>query len=245
MFFMTRSIASDSPSDGVAAVERALAIVEAITQHAQPITLADLSRATGYYKSTLLRLLASLERFALVVRRGDGLYALGPYASRLGRAYDQAYQLTDTIEPLLHELVQAGSESASFHAYHDTASRICLLRVDSHHSTLDRIRAGDQLPLDKGAAGKLLTAYLVDHAQPEQAGLVALSMGERDPNCAAVASPVFGSAGEMCGAISLSGPKERFTPQAISSMSRQVQQAAARASVALGGTWPGAADALR
>ncbi len=235
---MTRTSAPDTSSDGVAAVERALAIVEAIAQHAQPISLADLARATGYYKSTLLRLLASLERFAMIVRRGDGQYALGPYAHRLGRAYDHAYRLTDTIEPLLHELVQAGSESASFHAYHDAVSRVCLLRVDSHHSTLDRIRAGDLLPLDRGAPGKLLTAYLVEHATAQQAGLVTLSMGERDPNCAAVASPVFDSAGEMCGAISLSGPKERFTPQAIQSMSQQVQQAASRASAALGGTWP-------
>ena len=37
-------------------------------------------------------------------------------------------------------------------------------------------------------------------------------MGERDPSCAAVASPVFGPDGEACGAISLSGPKERFSP---------------------------------
>ena len=41
-----------------------------------------------------------------------------------------------------------GTESASFHAYHDAQSRVCLLRVDSHHSTLDRIRTGDLLPLD-------------------------------------------------------------------------------------------------
>ena len=235
---MTRSPASDTSNDGVAAVERALAIVEAVAQHAQPISLADLARATGFYKSTLLRLIVSLERSAMIVRRGDGHYAIGPYAHRLGRAYDHAYRLTDTIEPLLQELVEAGSESASFHAYRDAASRVCLLRVDSHHSTLDRIRAGDLLPLNKGAAGKLLTAYLVDHASVDQAGLVALSMGERDPNCAAVASPVFDGAGDMCGAISLSGPKERFTPKAIRSMSEQVQHAAARASVALGGAWP-------
>lgn len=233
---MSRSPDPAPPSDGVAAVERALSIVDAISQRTDPISLADLSRATGFYKSTLLRLIASLEKAALVVRRTDGRYALGPYAHHLGCAYEATYRLDEAIQPLLARLVDQGTESASFHAYHDAKSRMCLLRVDSHHSTLDRIRAGDLLPLDKGAAGRLLTAYLVKRQPPSE--LTLISMGERDPNCAAVACPVFGPDGEMCGAISLSGPKERFTPAAIKKMSRLAKQAAIEASQALGGHWP-------
>lgn len=235
---MPRSPQSEPATDGVAAVDRALAIVDAVAQHTDPITLADLSRATGFYKSTLLRLIASLEKAALVMRRPDGRYALGPYAYRLGRAYETTYRLTETVQPLLQGLVDQGTESASFHVYHDERSRLCLLRVDSHHSTLDRIRVGDLLPLDRGAAGKLLTAYLVKHQGPDEAGLTMISMGERDPDCAAVASPVFGPDGNMCGAISLSGPKERFTATAIKKMSRLTMEAAAAATRALGGHWP-------
>ncbi|GAB1578121.1 IclR family transcriptional regulator [Bordetella petrii] len=236
---MPRSPQPEPSSDGVAAVERALAIVDAVAQHTDAITLADLSRATGFYKSTLLRLIASLEKAALVVRRNDGRYALGPYAHRLGRAYEATYRLTETVQPLLQQLVDQGTESASFHAYHDARTRMCLLRVDSHHSTLDRIRVGDLLPLDKGAAGRLLTAYLIKRQPVAEAGLSMISMGERDPNCAAVACPVFGPDGEMCGAISLSGPKERFTPAAVKKMSRLAGAAAAAATQALGGRWPG------
>ncbi|MVW77647.1 IclR family transcriptional regulator [Bordetella sp. 02P26C-1] len=225
--------------DGVAAVDRALAIVDAIAQTTEPISLADLSRVTGFYKSTLLRLIASLERSNLVVRRADGRYALGLYAHQLGRAYEAAYHLTDVLQPILQALVDQGTESASFHAYHDPQSRICLLRIDSLHSTLDRIRAGDLLPLDKGAAGKLLTAYRVLGERADAAGLVATSMGERDPSCAAVASPVFGPDDEIRGVISLSGPKERFTAAAIKKMSQLLQDSAARATRSLGGRWPG------
>jgi DNA-binding IclR family transcriptional regulator len=225
-------------SDGVAAVDRALAIVDVIAQHSEPITLADLSRATGFYKSTLLRLIASLERARLVVRRSDGRYALGSYAHQLGRAYEAAYRISEVILPLLQELVDKGSESGSFHTYHDAKSRICLLRVDSHHSTLDRIRVGELLPLDRGAAGKLITFYTQGGSASSKDELLTLSMGERDPNCAAVASPVFGPDNEFCGAISLSGPKERFTPDAVKKMSRMAEQAAEKATIALGGRWP-------
>lgn len=226
-----------SAGDGVAAVERALAIVDEIASRAEPITLADLSRATGFYKSTLLRLIASLERASLVVRRHDGRYALGPYAHRLGRAFDSAYRLTEIIEPLLKQCVDQGSESASFHVYHDAQSRVCLLRIDSHHSTLDRIRVGDLLPLSRGAAGRLISAHLKDAEAAARLGPTVVSMGERDPNCAAVASPVLGPAGEMVGVVSLSGPKERFTPAAIKKMTRLAQAAARDATQALGGHW--------
>lgn len=225
-------------SEGVAAVDRALAIVNVIAQRSDPITLADLSRATGFYKSTLLRLIVSLEKASLVIRHADGRYALGSYAHQLGRSYEATYRLTEVVLPLLQSLVNKGTESGSFHAYHDERSRICLLRVDSHHSTLDRIHVGDLLPLDRGAAGKLITMYRNTGRFSSTDHLLTISMGERDPNCAAVASPVFGADNKFCGAISLSGPKERFTPVAVKKMSRMVQQAAEEATQALGGHWP-------
>ncbi|MGB3289391.1 MAG: helix-turn-helix domain-containing protein [Burkholderiaceae bacterium] len=223
---------------GVAAVDRALAIVGAIAQQAEPITLADLSRATGFYKSTLLRLIVSLERASLVVRRIDGRYALGSYAHELGRRYEATYRLTEVLLPILRELVDHGSESASFHVYHDGESRVCVLRVDSNHSTLDRIREGDLLPLNRGAAGRLITAFYGTGATPSRANVLALSMGERDPSCAAVACAVFAANNDFCGAISLSGPKERFSAAAIKRMNELVMDAARSATEALGGRFP-------
>ncbi len=228
----------ETDSGGVAAVDRAMAILRAIARQSSPITLADLARATGYYKSTLLRLLASLERASLVVRRSNGCYALGSYAHELGRSYEATYRVSAVLTPLLSELVEQGSESASFHVHHDDVHRICLLRIDSHHSTLDRIDVGDLLPLDRGAAGKLIATFRGTGVSPSADTVLAVSIGERDPDCAAVAAAVFGSDNEFLGAISLSGPKERFTEEAIARQSKMVVEAARRATELLGGRWP-------
>lgn len=225
-------------SGGVAAVDRAIAILRAVARQSSPITLADLARATGYYKSTLLRLLASLERSALVVRRSDGRYALGSYAHELGRAYEATYRVSAVLTPLLAELVEQGSESASFHVHHDQDHRICLLRIDSHHSTLDRIDVGDLLPLNRGAAGKLITMFRGTGLPPSASNVLATSIGERDPDCAAVAAAVFGTDNEFLGALSLSGPKERFTDETIERQSGMILDAARRATELLGGRWP-------
>ncbi len=64
-----------SDEGGVAAVERALSILDALTD--EKITLAELSKRTDLYKSTVLRLAKSLERFGYVFRDDDGCYRLG------------------------------------------------------------------------------------------------------------------------------------------------------------------------
>jgi DNA-binding IclR family transcriptional regulator len=63
----------------------------------------------------------------------------------------------------------------------------------------------------------------------------AVSMGERDPACAGLASPIFGPDGSIRGALSLSGPKERFTTAAIEKMRRLLLAAAMSVTRQLGG----------
>ncbi|MGO2393107.1 MAG: helix-turn-helix domain-containing protein, partial [Halomonas sp.] len=71
----------------VEAVERALTILEAFTDQERSLSLVTLAERTGLYKSTILRLIGSLERFGYIVREGDGTYALGPSLWRLGNLF--------------------------------------------------------------------------------------------------------------------------------------------------------------
>jgi DNA-binding IclR family transcriptional regulator len=223
---------------GAAAVDRALTIVAALEANHTQMSLADLARETGMYKSTLLRLLASLERATLVVRQPSQKYALGPFAFRLGRAYEATHNLERFLRPVMQDLVDQGTESPSFHVWHDETQRLCLLRIDSHHSTLDRLRSGDLLPIDRGGPGKVLRAF---RNAPNGIGdqpLIHTSFGERDPACASMAVPVFGAGGTLAGALSVSGPRERFSAEALEKMSGPLRDAAAKATRALGGVWP-------
>lgn len=218
--------------DGVAAVDRAFAILGAVAGRDEPSTLAEIARATGFYKSTILRLAASLEGAGYLVRLRDGRYALGGSALRLGLAYEQQNPLRQHVVPVLQALVDQGTESASFHIRHGADTRLCLFRVNSRHSTLDRVEAGALLPLDRGAAGRILLAHGAEGAGG--AAPTALSRGERDPSCAGLAAPVFGPAG-LVGALSLSGPAERFTEEAVARMEKLLLEATGRITRELGG----------
>jgi DNA-binding IclR family transcriptional regulator len=235
------------PSPGVAAVDRALTVLGAFEVAPGPMTLAELARSTGMYKSTLLRLMSSLQEFGYLVQLPDGRYHLGPTPFRLGAVYQRTNNLHDRVMPLLRQLVTEGTESPSFHVRHDAKRRLCVFRVDSQHSTLDRVEAGMLLPLDRGAAGRVILAFDDEEGavyDDIRKSCIAVSFGERDPDCAGMACPVLGPGGKCAGALSLSGPKLRFTRDNIRAMTSLLLTAAIRLTRGLGGPTELIEDAL-
>lgn len=219
---------------GVAAVDKAMRVVVALEAARAPLRLSEIAAATGLYKSAVLRLLASLEKCGLVVRRSDSAYCLGNLAFRLGRAFDSSFRFREHLLPLMQQLVDAGAPSPSFHIVHDEATRFCVLRLDSNHSTLDRVREGDLLPLAAGAAGKVLRK-LPSEFFADQWPWIHQSRGERDPSCGALSAPIIGPGDTLLGALSLSGPLPQFTDASVESMAPLLIEACRLGSLALGG----------
>lgn len=239
----TAGSATDPPQRGVAAVDRALLIVAALEAGNMPRNLSEISRATGLHKSTILRILESLQSAGYVMRVEESKYALGPTIMQLGMAYERSNPLRHHLLPVLEQLVDLGMESPSFHVRQTADERLCLFRLNSHHSTLDRVHAGDRLPIRLGAAGKVLLAFDIDPAQGHDMDEIrrdcfAVSLGERDPLCAGIAAPVFSARGRLLGALSFSGPRERFTNADVERMKPVMLDAARGLSSGLGGVYP-------
>lgn len=199
-------------TDGVAAVDRALAIMDVFTESDRSLTLTEISKRTGYYKSTTLRLAESLEKFGYLRRAEDGTYRLGHKPLLLGAFYQRHFRTGDHVPRALKSLVDEWNEGASFFI-REGNKRVCLHRVDAQRAIRDAIREGDTLSLEAGASGHILQAF--EGAVGEKYDLIrkqlyAVSFGERDPETAAYACPVFGPGQKIVGAISLSGPKYRF-----------------------------------
>jgi DNA-binding IclR family transcriptional regulator len=209
---------SDEP--GVAAVNRALSILDAFTEDAPMLTLTQLSQRTGLYKSTILRLMQSLESYGYIHRLNSGVYMLGPSPIRLAALATKALHPAELIMPVLRELVQATSESASFYVRSGTM-RLCSFRVDSPRAVRDHVQVGELLPLDKGAAGHVLVEFERFASDADTLSidrLIRITRGERDVETAAVACPVFGEKNILQGALSLSGPITRFGHAEVATM---------------------------
>jgi DNA-binding IclR family transcriptional regulator len=224
---------------GVDAVDRALAILRCYEEQKTALTLTEIAERTGFYKSTVLRLAASLESAGFLVRHEDKTYALGAELMRLGSIYVRSFRLEDHVRPVLRALRSETGESASFFRQ-EGECRICLFREETHHSVRDHIREGDMLALDKGAAGHVLTRLEPTRIDPKEFAkrlrqLPEISCGERDTETAAIAAPVFDSAG-LIGALSVSGPMTRFGPKEAKRMTPHLLKAARELSARLGGS---------
>jgi len=237
---MPRKAQTESVADthaapgGAAAVDRALSLLSAFRAGDISLGLGELAERTQLYKSTVLRLLASLEHARLVQKLVDGRYALGAEVARLHGVYAASFSLDRVVLPVLRELVAATGESAAYHVRQGEA-RLCLYRVDSPHPIRDHIKAGDLLPADRGTGARILIAFgagQVRAGSPKDRQLYArireqgyyTAVGDRLAEVAGISAPVFGADGSLAGALTLTMPGNRYSERHV----KPVLQAARR-----------------
>jgi len=220
---------------GVAAVDRAFDILHAFQREKAVLTLAEISRITGLYKSTILRLMGSLEKYGFVWQRADGNYQLGPGLLGLASIFQDSFNLREFVEPMLEELVNATNEGATFFIL-DGEEQVCLFRVDGRHAIRDyNIRLGDRQPLNVGAASTIFRRFTHEPGlalTPEN--FVAESFGSVEPEMAALATPIFGNNHVLAGVLTLSGPIIRFNQDYAQEIRPLLIDASVRLSIRLG-----------
>jgi DNA-binding IclR family transcriptional regulator len=225
---------------GAAAVDRALSLLSAFQAGDDALTLAQFAERTQLYKSTALRLLASLEHARLIRRQEDGRYALGMEIARLHALYAASFSLDGIVLPVLRDRVAATGESAAYHVRQQQGegwARLCLYRVDSPHLVRDHIKAGDLLPADRGAGARILIAFGPESERPRSTkerklydairaqGYCAL-VGDRTAELAGISAPVFHADGNLAAAVTLTMPTHRYDKRYI----KPVEAAARRLS---------------
>lgn len=229
----------DEPAEGVgvAAVNRALSLLAAFSKEQRSFTLTQLAESTGLYKSTVLRLAESLEAYGYLYRDRQGVYTLGPAPMRLAALYRSSLHPSEFIMPALRELSALTGESAALYtrAGHQ---RLCAYRISSSRAISDNVQQDELLPLERGAGGHVLQAFAGEPGQRYdeiRSSYVCLTMGERDQETAAMACPVFSGEQKLEGALSVSGPLHRFTPEAIHTMHGHLMACAAKVTMHFGG----------
>lgn len=239
----SRSILSADPGRSkpgdtkpIAAVARALQVLGAFRASPRR-TLSELSDQTGLFKSTLLRILSTLERNGYVTRLSDGQYRVGGILFELGSSYAASFDLAEIVKPALSELSRLTGESAAFYVRAGT-QRQCVFRVESSQTVRHVITAGQIVDLDDAATSQLFRRYEGDSRRPpvktEYATLCVATSGVGDIQTASVAAPTFGTSGFL-GVINVSGPVSRFTGKAAASSLSTLAQITSKLTAGLGG----------
>ncbi|OWT63983.1 IclR family transcriptional regulator [Candidimonas nitroreducens] len=198
--------------ENVYAVTRALMLLDAFRPHEQGMTLSELSRRVGMGKTTVLRTARTLARSGYLTQWDDGRWRLGPAAGWLGVRYQTAFDARDVIDSVLRALTDTTGETTALFV-REGSSRACVARVERPSLERHYIRAGERLPLDKGASGHILLAYagqkgaLYDTIRRRG---YHVSVGERDPLVCSISTPVFGARRRLFGALCVSAESARL-----------------------------------
>jgi IclR family acetate operon transcriptional repressor len=217
----------------VAAVERALAVLDAVAAAPDEIGTNELARRTGLNASTVSRLLASLVAAGLVDHDADsGRYRLGVRMIGLGNAVLARLDLRALARPHLEALVEETGETATL-SMSGEPDAITVDFVQSPSSVQSVATVGRPSIAHATATGKVLLAFGRDHLPrgPLRAFTertitkrpalrrelervrkrgYADAVGEREVDLSAIAAPVFDAADELAAIVGLQGPSSRF-----------------------------------
>lgn len=217
---------------GVIALERGLRILNAFDQRTGVLTLGGLALRTGLNKSTILRLMVSLENLGFIDRDEDGLYRIGAQAWRVGSLFNSELHLERVLPPVINELSARIDESVSFWipVMSSPPSRLCVFRAEPQRSVRVHTFIGSQFPLDAGGSTARMMKAFVEPRSGEgdrlRAERVATTWAERDPELCGASSPVFGVDGKFVGVLSISAPIARRNRKWLESMKPVVLAAA-------------------
>ena len=227
---------STDSGGGVIAVGRALSILGAFANGERDVALSELARRTALHKTTVLRLARTMAQHGYLAQTETGGWRLGPATGWLGARYQMSYDRAALIEPILRELSLATGESAAFYV-REGDRRVCVARVDGNQSIRHHARMGEAITLQRGAAGRVLLAFSGEPGAPydsiRRTGYF-ISAGERDPEVASAACPVFGLNNMLVGAVCTTGPVARFTRVSYERYARLVKKTASRLTYEMG-----------
>lgn len=213
-------------------LDRALVLLDELSNG--PRTLDQLAERLTVHKTTVLRLLRTLESHRFVQRNGVRYYRLGTSLFELAfRALDER-DVRRAVEPALRALNAETGHTVHLASYED-GEVIYIDKYESHHNVRMYSRIGRRAPLHCTAVAKVLVAampadqraavaqsityekmtpntittpraYLAELARVAEHGY-AVDDEEHEEHIHCVAAPIRDARGEVVAAMSLSVPQ--------------------------------------
>ena len=233
---MVAEIHKAAPRTRVGAIDRALQILDILTESSEPMSAYELARVIGAPGSTVYKIVDELVERSMLSRNNEGLVWLGPRLMRYGLTYrarmdafGEAKQEMERLSAEIGETVQICARDE------DMMSVIGMARGPGHFNVASEV--GTRVPLNWTASGRLLLGHLspeerraifARQARPSDTGLaetdpdrltqvagdefkarVAVQMGASEYAVACIASPIRDAGGTCLATISIVLPESR------------------------------------
>lgn len=222
-----------SASAGIQLVDKVAAVLDTLAEHGE-LSVVELARATAEPRSSMYRLLGSLERLGWVEpgsRRGS--VRLGLRLFQLGSLVAQRFDVRQRAIAPMEELHRATEETILLMVPRGNEA-VCIERLDGRYVSLVIVQIGSSMPLHAGAAPRAILAYsppeVVDaaldgelHAYTRRTETDAAAVREQlaeirrtgyvvsdedvVPGVTAFGAPIRDHRGDVVAAVSVAGPR--------------------------------------
>ena len=252
-----------APDYSIAAVERALDLLEAVAR-VGPAPLATLAEAAGCSRTAAFRLLRTLQGRGFAIQdESRGIWRLGARWGVLGRAAVEQGALAATAMPILTDLGKLTGENVYLRV-RDAMENETIAIFQSDPGLRVYTEVGKRGPLHAGSARMLLahapeavqtqvlaqrlprftpatrtnSAWIAADLQRIRTRGYLITSDEVIPGAVSVTAPVRDASGQVVAALSLGAPSMRMRPPRPRTLLPQVMEAASRLSQALGDQSP-------
>jgi DNA-binding IclR family transcriptional regulator len=240
-------------------LDRALTLLGALAEG--PKTLDQLAETIGVHKSTVLRLLRTLESHRFVQREGVRYYRLGTALFDLAHRSLEDRDVRRSVEPALRELNALTGHTVHLASYED-GEVVYIDKFESRHQVRMYSRIGKRAALHCTAVAKVLVSAFPDARRREIAASIdyvkktentiltpdaylaelttvaargyAIDNSEHEDFIHCVAAPIRGARGEVLAAMSLSVPQVLLDLDGLLALVPDLLRAAEKASVECG-----------
>lgn len=238
----------------VPALERGLQLLGSFDRHTPKLTPPELARRLGLPRSTVFRLLNTLEALGYVERVDGGrAVRLGLAVLRLGFEYLASLELTQLGTPLLRRLCESTGFPCNL-VVRDRRSIVYVAKIAPPSPFSGAVTVGTRLPAHATVLGHVLLGDLgleeldalypegrleahTDRTPPDVATLHRMVQAVRErghvvgegffePRISTVAAPVHDAAGHTVAAIGITIPSDRLEPQSTPHLVGQVRETA-------------------
>lgn len=225
------------------------------------LTLSELISLSGMPKTSVHRMVSSLEEMGLLSRDRNGAYTLGLVFLQFGQLVSERLDIRQIAKPVMEELCQEVDEAVHL-IMRDGNEAIYVEKIEGTQTVRLYTAIGRRSPLYAGACARSILSFLpqeeietyirqtefvpigsgtiTDPAELLQTISSSLENGytvsysELENYTAAIGAPIFNHKGQVAAGISIAGFEARFTKERLPYLTEKVKAAAFQISEKMG-----------
>jgi DNA-binding IclR family transcriptional regulator len=242
-------------------LERAVSVLEVLSESQSPLGLAEICRRMNLHKSTTHRSLMVLERNALIERTSDNRFRLGLKLYELGNRAVEQIDLRARVYPFFRRLAMDVRETVHLGVLQKT-SVVYLDKVEPNRRICMSSKTGSSNPVYCTSLGKAMLAFqpddtiakivssirftrytpktlcsrekLIEHLETVRRRGYAIDDEEIELGVRCIGAPIFNEDRWAIAAVSISGPTSRITAQNVRAIAQRVLTCCSEISASLG-----------